>query len=88
MLATETPTAADRLACEQFGVSLIELGLAEGRGGVAALPWITQALALHLRPDGAAPDAKDSGGSGRAVCLAPPDADELERGLPSYVAIF
>lgn len=79
LLATETPTAADRLACEQFGVALIELGSAEGRGGAAALPWITHALALHLRPDGAAPGSKDSGGAGRAVCLAPPDADELER---------
>lgn len=79
LLATGTPTAADRLACEQYGADLIELGPTEGRGGSAALPWITQALALHFRLDGAASTPDASAKSGRAVCLAPPDADELER---------
>ena len=54
LLATDTPTSADRLACQQHGVGLIELGPTEGRGGSAALPWITQTLALHLKLEDAA----------------------------------
>ncbi|MHC4376459.1 MAG: response regulator [Planctomycetota bacterium] len=82
LLATDTPTSADRLACRQHGVDLIELGPSEGRGGSAALPWITQTLALHLRLERAVPAAEagaDAARVGRAVCLAPPDAGELEQ---------
>lgn len=81
LLATEPPTPADRLACQQYGVDLIELGPAERRGGAAAQPWISEALALHLRLNSEATVRGTTDGidAGRAVCLAPPETAELDR---------
>ncbi len=75
MLATDAPTQADRDACRDHGVDLIELGSGEGRGSLAAMPWIAQALAVQLKLDER--DAEEPRAPGSAEGVPPEVADEL-----------